>query len=111
MLVNLPGITVVGEAKDGMQALSMVEKFAPEVLILDVEMPVMNGLQVAAKLQQAKAPVRIIAISAYDDRQYISGMLENGVTDYILKEDVPTKLVKTIYRIAAESVYPEPPGN
>ena len=110
MLSNLTGISVIGEAKDGLQAIKIVENLSPDVLILDVEMPIMNGLQVAAQLQEMKAPVRIIAISAYDDQQYISGMLENGVTDYILKEDVPDRLIEAIRRNAAEVFDPEQPG-
>jgi len=74
----------------------MVELLLPDVLLLDVEMPIMNGLQVASKLKQMQLPVRILALSAYNDQQYIVGMLANGARGYLTKEEVPFKLSAAI---------------
>jgi DNA-binding NarL/FixJ family response regulator len=101
LLASAPDIVVVGEAADGAQAMEMVEILVPDVLLLDVEMPIMSGLQVANKLNQMQLPVRILALSAYDDQQYILGMLANGARGYLIKDEVPAKLLASIRRVAA----------
>lgn len=101
LIAGAPDILVVGEAADGAQALEMAELLMPDVLLLDVEMPVMNGLQVAHTLHQMQLPVRILALSAYDDQQYIQGMLANGAQGYLTKDEVPFKLLVAIRSVAA----------
>ncbi len=101
LLDGAPDVKVVGEAADGVQALKMVETLAPDVLVLDVEMPEMDGLEVAARLHEAHSPVHILALSAYKDKQYIQGMLENGVKEYITKDEAPPKLLNTLRQVAA----------
>jgi len=93
-------ILVVGEASDGFQALKLVQELNPDVLLLDVEMPGMNGNQVAAELRETGSQVRILVLSAYDDKQYIMGMLESGVAGYLTKEEVPEILVTAVRGIA-----------
>jgi DNA-binding NarL/FixJ family response regulator len=94
-------ISVVGEASNGEEAIKMVEDLRPDILLLDVEMPVMNGIQVADYLHQIASPVRILVLSAYEDRQHIQGMLNGGVSGYLTKEEVPEILVKAVQGIAA----------
>ena len=101
LLASAPDIVVVGEAADGARALEMAESLLPDVLLLDVEMPVMDGLQVAGKLRQLQLPVRILALSAYNDQQYILGMLANGARGYLIKDEVPNKLLMAIRSVAA----------
>jgi DNA-binding NarL/FixJ family response regulator len=69
--------------------------------LYNVEMPVLGGLQVAAELRKKKADVKILAMSAYDDEEYIQGMLDNGAIGYLLKDDAPDKLLTTLRTIAA----------
>jgi DNA-binding NarL/FixJ family response regulator len=104
LLAGAPDILVVGEAADGAQALEMAESLLPDVLLLDVEMPVVDGLQVASQLRQMQLPVRILALSAYNDQQYILGMLANGVRGYLTKDEVPFKLLVAIRSVAAGEV-------
>lgn len=92
-------ILVVGEASNGKDAISLVEQLAPDLLLLDMEMPGMNGGQVASYLKQKRSGVKVLAISAYDDIQYINGMLENGAAGYLTKEEVPDNLVLAIRKI------------
>ena len=94
-------ILVVGEAGDGEQALDLVEQMQPDVLLLDVEMPSLNGIQVASHLQKKSSSVRILVLSAYEDRQHILGMLNGGVSGYLTKEEVPDTLVKAVRGVAA----------
>lgn len=93
-------IVVIGEAGDGQQALDLVEQLKPDILLLDVEMPRLNGIQVASELHSRKAPVRILVLSAYEDRHHILGMLNTGVAGYLTKEEVPETLVKAVRGIA-----------
>jgi DNA-binding NarL/FixJ family response regulator len=99
ILSKTTDIVVVGEASDGEQALHMVEQLAPDVLLLDVEMPRMNGIQVASQLRKNESPVRILVLSAYEDRQHILGMLNGGVSGYLTKEVPDTqKAVRYVAR-------------
>lgn len=99
-LENTPDIIVVGEAGDGAEALAMVESVCPDVMILDMEMPSLNGNQVAQKLQARQSPVRILILSAYDDQQFILGVLENGAAGYLTKDEAPQVLVKAVRGVA-----------
>jgi DNA-binding NarL/FixJ family response regulator len=100
LLEKAPDIAVIGEASDGIEALHLVETLAPDVLLLDMEMPKMNGKQVAQILQEKESPVRILVLSAYNDRQYILGMLENGAAGYLTKDEVPEILIKAVRGVA-----------
>jgi len=106
LLAAASDIVVVGEAGDGAQALNLVEALLPDILLLDVEMPTMDGLNVAAQLRERQSPVRVLALSAYNDRQYILGMLENGAVGYLTKDEAPAVLVDVLRRVARSS--PEP---
>jgi DNA-binding NarL/FixJ family response regulator len=100
ILERVPDIQVVGEAGDGAEALELVESLAPDVLILDVEMPKLNGRRVAQQIKAENLPVKVLALSAYDDNQYILGMLENGVAGYLTKDEAPELLVKAVRGVA-----------
>jgi DNA-binding NarL/FixJ family response regulator len=96
LLEKARDMLVVGEAGDGFQAIKMVEELEPDIVVLDVEMPRMNGLAVARQLTDQHAAVKILALSAYDDRQYILGMLDQGAAGYMIKDEVPEMLVQAI---------------
>jgi DNA-binding NarL/FixJ family response regulator len=96
LLDRVPEIEVVGEARDGVQALQSVEDLQPDVLLLDIEMPRMDGIEVARRLQESKIQVRILILSAYDDHEYIRALLEIGVSGYLVKGDAPNKIVEAV---------------
>ncbi len=100
LLENAPDIVVVGEAENGIEAISLVEKLSPDVLVVDMEMPHLNGNEVAARLREKGSQVRILALSAHDDRHYIMGMFKSGAAGYLTKDDVPEVLVQAIRGIA-----------
>ena len=100
LLEKAPDIKVVGEANDGAEALRLVAELAPDVLLLDMEMPGIKGVEVARKLQAASAPVRILALSAYDDKQYILELLASGASGYLVKEEVPETIVEAVRGVA-----------
>ena len=100
LLEKASDIQVVGEAKDGAEALEMVKKLEPDVLLLDMEMPGLSGNEVAQQLQSSGAMVRILALSAHDDKQYIQELLANGASGYLIKEEVPEAIIEAVRGVA-----------
>jgi DNA-binding NarL/FixJ family response regulator len=100
ILESAPDIKVVGEAGNGADGLRLVEELVPDVLLLDMEMPGMNGIDVAHRLQEDDSPVPILALSAFDDRQYVEGMLANGAAGYLVKEEAGEFLVEAVRGVA-----------
>jgi DNA-binding NarL/FixJ family response regulator len=100
MLEAQADLQVVGEASNGSDALLMVEHLAPDLLLLDVEMPGVSGADVARRLQADGSPVKILAVSAYDDLHLIKAMLENGAAGYLTKDEVPELLLPAVRGVA-----------
>ena len=102
-LEALPDIAVVGEASDGAEALRLAEELVPDVLLLDVEMPTMTGVEVAEKLKAMDSPVRVLALSAYDDEEYVHGLLDSGAAGYLMKEETqPERIVEALQGIVRD---------
>jgi DNA-binding NarL/FixJ family response regulator len=100
LLEQVPDILVIGEAVNGSEALRMVKELEPDVLLLDMEMPDLNGSQVAHQLLKDEAKVRILALSAHDDKQYIQELLTNGAAGYLVKEEVPEAIIEAVRGVA-----------
>ena len=100
LLEKAAGIEVVGEANGGEEAIRLAESLLPDVLLLDMEMPDLKGVEVAQKLREMGSPVRILALSAYDDRQYILELLSNGAAGYLVKEEVPETIIEAVRGVA-----------
>jgi DNA-binding NarL/FixJ family response regulator len=93
-------IQVVGEASTGEEALDLVKKLSPDVLLLDMEMPGMKGVDVARELKDRRLPVRVLALSTYDNKQYILGLLGSGASGYLIKEEVPEMIIEAVRGVA-----------
>jgi DNA-binding NarL/FixJ family response regulator len=99
-LVNAVDIDVVGEASTGEEALRLVEELSPDVLLLDMELPDLKGVTVAKRLKEAGSPVHILALSTYNNKQYIFGLLSIGAAGYLTKEEVPETIVEAVRGVA-----------
>lgn len=100
LLNSSEDIEVVGEARDGYEALSMVFDLEPDVLLLDMEMPGLQGMDVAQELEAAGSEIPILALSAYDDMQYILGILSKGAAGYLTKEELPETIIRAVRGVA-----------
>jgi DNA-binding NarL/FixJ family response regulator len=86
LLETEAGLTVVAEASDGLEALRMAEEHKPDILIVDVGMPKMNGIEVAARTQKLERPPAAIILSMHSDESYITRALAAGARAYLLKD-------------------------
>jgi len=96
LLSSASDIEVVGEASDGEQAYQMVQEMNPDVLLLDVELPVLDGVELTRKLAEEEAAVKILVLSSYSDRQYIRELLSRGASGYLIKDEVPQNILNAI---------------
>jgi two-component system NarL family response regulator len=100
-----PDIEVVGTASDGEAIIELVRVQAPDVLVLDIAMPGMSGIDVARRLREMKVKVKILALSAYDDRRFVQEMLQAGAAGYLTKAGAATDLTRAIRDVAAGKTY------
>lgn len=92
-------LEVIGEAADGEEALQKVEELQPDVLLLDINMPKMNGLEVTRRLRECQAAVKVIVLTIHDDEQYVVEVIRSGAAGYLLKDIEPGMLVKAIHSV------------
>ncbi len=92
-------IVVTGEAGDGEQALDMISRDSYDLVLLDISMPVKNGLEVLKELRSNHLPIPVVILSAYPKEQYASRALRAGASAYITKERASEELVSVIRRI------------
>lgn len=100
LLRKAADIIVVGEASNGNDAIKLVNQIRPDVLLLDIEMPGMNGVDVVHRLEEAGMNTNILVLSAYDDQEYILEMLGSGASGYLLKEETPEYILDAVRGVA-----------
>lgn len=100
LLVGSVGIEVIGEAEDGAEAYQKVLELEPDVLLLDMELPEISGVDLTRKLVEEGVKVRILALSSYSDKGYISEMLALGASGYLIKDEVPKNIVDAVRGVA-----------
>ena len=105
LLDSMPDFKVVGEAGDGLQALEMVEKVQPQVLVIDVVMPGLTGLEVTQRVKRQWPAVKVIILSMQNNEAYVVSALKNGASGYILKDTGPEELVDAIRTVVKGERY------
>jgi DNA-binding NarL/FixJ family response regulator len=96
VLEGEPGVTVVGEGANGDEALRLVAKEKPDVLVMDVAMPGKSGLQVAADLHRQGSPTKVLMLSMYDQPEYVLESVKSGARGYLLKDSPPAELRRAV---------------
>lgn len=103
-----PRLRIVGEASDGRTAMRLARELRPDVAVLDISMPGMNGVEVVTALRAEAIDCHVLILTVHEDRAYLRQMLEAGVSAYLLKRSAAEELVRAIHAIAAGGVYLDP---
>lgn len=99
ILEQCPDLKVVGEADDGQQALELVESLKPDVALLDIRLPKINGIGVARRIKGCSPNTKALMLTAYDDDDYILALMEVGVWGYLLKTAKTDELIESVRRV------------
>lgn len=101
-------LQVIGEAGDGLELLELLKKVSPDLVILDISMPRLRGLEAAARIKQLYPGVKILILSMHRNKEYLRQALASGVDGYLLKEDADLALYTAIATIGAGGSYISP---
>ncbi len=99
LLDDEPEIEVVGEAADGREAVEKVERFSPDVVLMDVSMPTLNGLEASRQIIKRFSTVKVLILTMHTNEEYVLQFLRAGASGYLLKQSAPTELVSAIQAV------------
>jgi two-component system response regulator NreC len=110
-LLEREGHQVVGEASDGQEAVRHVSSLQPDIVVMDISMPILNGLNAAREISQTFPKTKTILLTQHDEDQYVSEAIEAGVKGYVLKSQVANDLLEAIRQVSRGQVYLSPGGS
>jgi len=106
MLVNAqPDMEVIGEAADGRAAIEETRRLLPDLLVMDISMPEINGLKATEKLRQEFPDLKILTLTRHTDDGYLQQLIKAGVNGYVLKQSAPTELINAIRTVTSGRSY------
>jgi len=108
MLANDAGIEVIGEAENGRRAVELARQLAPDVIVMDISMPDLNGIEATRQIAARTPRTRVLAISMHSDRRFVTGILAAGAAGYLLKDCAFDELCRAIHAVAKKQVYLSP---
>ncbi|MBU6464202.1 MAG: response regulator transcription factor [Bradyrhizobium sp.] len=108
LLQDVQDIEIVGEATDGRSALDIIRQTTPDIAILDISLPGMNGLDVARTVSAELSGVRLLALTVHEDHAYVQPMLQAGARGYLLKRSAADELERAVRAIASGGLYLDP---
>ncbi len=104
-----PEFEVVGEAVDGIQAIALATQLEPDIVLMDIDLPIMDGITATQKIKSDRSSTRILALSAFDNDTQVMGMLAAGADGYCLKSIEWEQLIAVIHLIQGGGAYLDPP--
>ena len=108
LIDSQPDMAVVGEATDGHGAVEEAKAVKPDIVVIDISMPGMNGLIAARTLKRVLPAAAIVALTRHDDETYLEELLRAGASGYVLKQSAPMEFLRAIRAVAAGGVYLDP---
>src|SRR4030042_1113720 len=109
MLLKLePDIEVVGIAEEGATAVEMVEKKAPDLVLMDLKMPIMNGVEATRQIRTNHPEVKVLVLTTYDDDEWVLDAIQAGASGYLLKDTTRDEVLKAIRGTVAGKTYLDP---
>jgi DNA-binding NarL/FixJ family response regulator len=99
LLESQPDFEVVGEASDGIEAVELAKKLKPEIIIMDVSMPRLNGIEATRQIKAIYPNIAILPLTGYDDDEYVFALLEAGAAGYLLKDSSGEELIEAIRQV------------
>ncbi|MES2049613.1 MAG: response regulator transcription factor [Pseudomonadota bacterium] len=105
LLESFPNIEVVGEAADGLALLALAEQLQPELILMDIAMPGLNGLEATARLRQTSPQIQVLILSMHQNEEYVKQALRHGASAYLLKDAAPTELDIALKNVLQGGIY------
>ena len=102
-------IEVVGEAEDGREAISLTQEIKPDIVLMDISMPRLNGLEATRRIKKALPEIKVIVLSMYNDEEYVFKILKAGSSGYVLKQSAPRELITAIHEVYKGNSFLSPP--
>lgn len=105
LLESMPEIDVVGEASEGLAVLALAEKWQPHIVLMDIAMPGLNGLDATARLRTALPEIQVLILSMHQNEAYVQQALRHGAAGYLLKDAAPTELDAALKAVLRGEIY------
>ena len=98
------GMEIIGEAANGVQALEIYEKSRPDIILTDIKMPVMDGLEMLARIREKDNVTRVVVLTCYEEFKYLQSAMRMGISDYILKLQMKPAEIETVMAKIREEI-------
>jgi len=108
LLEREPDFLVIGEAADGRAAIQLTEAISPDVVVMDIAMPVLNGIEAAARITSSKPKTAVIVLSMHSDESYVLRALKSGVKGYLLKDSAESDLIAAVRHVMTGKTFFSP---
>jgi len=108
LIEECAGYAVVGEARDGVEAIELAKKLRPDILVMDIALPRLNGLNACRHIRETLPEVKVIILSMYADREYVAEAVRQGVSGYLLKDGAADELMRAMDSVSAGRRYLSP---
>lgn len=108
-LATQPHIEVVGEAADGREALRQAQALAPDVVLMDISLPLINGIATTRSLCRVVPKARVLVLTVHDNKEYVRQVIQSGARGYLLKDASPADLIRAIETVADGKLFFSPP--
>lgn len=105
LLGHYEDVLVIGQAEDGAQCIAQAEKLRPDIILMDIAMPGLGGLEATLEIKKRFSDIKVLVLSQYDDREYVSRFLKAGASGYMLKRALGSELITAIRAVAKGESY------